>query len=100
MKNKIIFEFTTHAKYQMAMRRISQKTVEFVVLNADKVAPDISNKSLLVAVKELDDGGVIKVWYRFKDGEAVVLSCLIITVRREIEKTFTQKQKRKSKGKR
>ncbi len=100
MKKKIIFEFTIHAKYQMAMRRISQKTVEYVVLNPDKVVGDVTDKSLSVAIKELDTGGVIKVWYRFEDGEAIVLSCLIITVRREIEETLTQKRKRKSKGKR
>ncbi len=93
MANKILFEFTIHAKYQMTMRGISQKTVEFTVLNPQRVYGDSTDAALLVAEREIDGGSLIKVWYRFLDGEAVVLSCLIVTVRRELEQPRTQKAK-------
>lgn len=100
MNKKIVFEYTHHAKYQMLMRKISSAAVEYTVLNPEETYSDSSDRSLSVAVRSLDGGGLIKVWYRFVDGEAVVLSCLVITVRRELPVTYTKAKKRKSKGKR
>lgn len=84
----------------MSIRAISEAQIESVVLKPDYTQGDKSDRTLTIAIRETSPGTLLKVWYRYIGKEAVIESCLIVTVRRERQETYTQRQKRRKRGKR
>lgn len=100
MKRKLKFEFTDHAKIQMVFRKVSEGQVMNCVLNPDTVEPDRYDSAVSIAIRETSPETFLKVWYRLEEGEAVVTTCVVITLRRERTETKTKAKKKAKRGKR
>jgi len=96
---KYTFVYTTHMKYQMFNRNIGQSQVEQTVSNPDSTARDTQDPALTVATREFTPGTFLKVWYRLEHGQAAVVSCILVSTRRERPSAPKPKKKTK-KGRR
>ena len=74
------FAFTDHANIQMVFRKISETQVKYCVLHPDFTEPDRYDPSVTVAIRETSPETFLKVWYRLENGEAVITTCLVITL--------------------
>lgn len=80
---KYLFVYTDHMKYQMFNRNIAQGQVEQTVTGPDSTARDTQDPTLTVATREFTSGTFLKVWYRLEHGQAAMVSCILVTARRE-----------------
>jgi hypothetical protein len=77
------FIYTDHIKFQMFDRHISQGQIETTVNHPDRTEKDRQDPLLTVAIREFTPGTFLKVWYRLEKGQAAIVSCILVTVRRE-----------------
>ena len=77
------FIFTDHMKYQMFNRTISESQVTVTVVQPDRTETDTRDAALTVAVREFTPGTLLKVWYRLEEDAAAVVSCILVSTRRE-----------------
>jgi len=86
------FVFTDHIKYQMFNRNISESQVTTTVKGPDRTEKDKRDPALTVAIREFTPGTYLKVWYRLEPGTAAVVSCILVSTRRETpERTAARK---------
>ena len=77
------FIFTDHMKYQMFNRNISESQVTVTVIRPDRTETDRRDPNLTIAVREFTPGTLLKVWYRLERDAAAVVSCILVSTRRE-----------------
>lgn len=94
------FVYTDHMEFQLFNRSISRSQVEQTVLAPDGVGRDVRDPALTVASREYTAGTVLKVWYRLEHGEAQLVSCILVTARRERPDAPKKPTKTKRKGRR
>ncbi|TDE85965.1 hypothetical protein [Deinococcus sp. S9] len=98
MPPRYLFVYTDHIKYQMFNRNIGQSQVEQTVLQPDSTARDLRDPALTVATREYTPGTFVKVWYRLEKGEAELVSCILVSTRRErpgADRKASSKKRRK-----
>ncbi len=83
MSPPVAFRYTHHAEYQLFNRNVTKAAVEQTVTHPDELHSDREDPNVTIAVRETSPGTFLKVWYRLVDGESVVQTVLIITLRRE-----------------
>jgi hypothetical protein len=86
-KESYVFRYTHHAEYQLFNRNITKQSAEYTVLSPDEIHVDSQDPSVSIAVRETSEGTFMKVWYRMIDGEPLVTTVLVITLRREHPQT-------------
>ena len=70
------FRYTTHAREQMTLRRISESQVERVVLKPHR---RYESRGRLVAERDTEHGNTVRVVYTEEEGRAQVITAVIIT---------------------
>lgn len=90
-KEGYVFRYTHHAEYQLFNRNITKPSAEYTVLWPDEIYVDSQDSSVSIAVRETSEGIFMKVWYRIIDGEPLVTTVLVITLRRERPQTKGRK---------
>lgn len=79
----------------MFNRNISASQIERTIRQPDSVTPDATDPDLSVALREFTPGTVLRVWYRLERDQTGLVSCIVVTARRERVDTPPRSGKKK-----